>query len=221
MKNNHNILIVDDHPMIISAYIELIKSNWPNFNVITANDCSSVNYKVDQAFKTNAPFSIAIIDVDITEIDKEKLFSGIDIAKLIQKKIPTCLIIMLTMDTKGLIINNIVKRIKPLGFICKKDIDNSEFILALKKIISFEKYYSSSIIVSLGKIIKSNKNWDKYDTQILMYLEKGVPTKDLPKYINLSLSTIEKRKALLKKEILDSKGSDKELIEKCKMLKLL
>ena len=40
-------------------------------------------------------------------------------------------------------------------------------------------------------------SWDEFDTQILLF-RKGIQTKDLPEYINLSLSTIEKGKQQLK-----------------------
>ena len=52
-------------------------------------------------------------------------------------------------------------------------------------------------------------------------MSQGVKTIDLPKFIPLSLSTIEKRKARLKMEFIDSKASDKILLESIKKLGLL
>jgi hypothetical protein len=54
-----------------------------------------------------------------------------------------------------------------------------------------------------------------------LFLDKGIQTKNLTLFIDLSLSAIEKRKATLKNQILDRKATDNELIEKCKMLKLI
>jgi hypothetical protein len=63
--------------------------------------------------------------------------------------------------------------------------------------------------------------WDEIDVQIVLLLNKGIPTKELPNFIAYSLSTIEKRKALLKEILLDKKGTDAALIEKCKTLQLI
>ena len=89
------------------------------------------------------------------------------------------------------------------------------------RIVNIENYYSPTINTALQSLVKQNLKWDEFDTQIILLLDKGIQTKDLPQYINLSLSSIEKRKAVLKREILDQKASDKDLIAKCKMLKLI
>ena len=74
---------------------------------------------------------------------------------------------------------------------------------------------------SIQSLLRQTVKWDEFDTQIVLLLDKGIQTKDLPNHINLSLSSIEKRKATLKRQILDQKASDNELIEKCKVLKLI
>ena len=89
------------------------------------------------------------------------------------------------------------------------------------RIVNIENYFSPSINNAIQLLLKKTLSWDEFDTQILLFLEKGIQTKDLPQYINLSLSSIEKRKASLKAQIFNQKTSDKELIEKCKTLKLI
>lgn len=89
------------------------------------------------------------------------------------------------------------------------------------RIVNVENYFSPSINNAIQLLLKKTLSWDEFDTQILLFLEKGIQTKDLPEYINLSLSTIEKRKAAIKTQILNQKVTDKELIAKCKMLKLI
>ena len=64
-------------------------------------------------------------------------------------------------------------------------------------------------------------NWDEFDTQIILLLEKGIQTKNMPDYIDLALSTIEKRKASIKRQLGNQKITDEELISTCKTLKLI
>jgi hypothetical protein len=43
----------------------------------------------------------------------------------------------------------------------------------------------------------------------------------MPNHLSLSLSAIEKRKATIKNKLLKDKGSDKEIIEQAKKMKLI
>ena len=116
---------------------------------------------------------------------------------------------------------NAYKLVNPEGFISKNDIDFEMFPEIFDRIVNVENYFSPTINTAIQSLVKQNLKWDEFDTQIILLLDKVIQTKDLPQYINLSLSSIEKRKAILKRQILDQKSSDKELIAKCKMLKLI
>lgn len=65
-------------------------------------------------------------------------------------------------------------------------------------------------------MFKKNINWDNYDNEILILISQGVKTINLPNYIPLSMSAIEKRKANIKDQLLKGKGSDKDLVSKAK-----
>ena len=224
MENkNLNIFVVDDHPMNTDAYINLIQSTKPELALTfnKATDCHS-SYKIlVQAQKTNTPIDIALIDINIPEYREEKLMSGTDIALLIRNWFPNCIIIMLTMHSEPLLLFDTYKKINPEGFISKNDIDFEMFPEIFDRIVNIENYFSPTINTAIQSLVKQTLKWDEFDTQIIILLEKGIQTKDLPQYIDLSLSSIEKRKAILKRQILDQKSTDKELIEKCKMLKLI
>lgn len=224
MKNRKkHILVIDDHPMNSDAYINLIKSkeefNETNFH--KAVDCFSAFKLIKQAEISENPFDVALIDISIPEYREQKLLSGTDVAILLRNTFPDCIIIMLTMHNESLVLFNAYKQVNPEGFISKNDIDFEMFPEIFDRIVNVENYFSTSINNAIQQLLKNALSWDEFDTQILLFLEKGIQTKDLPEYINLSLSTIEKRKAILKRQILDQKSSDKELIAKCKILKLI
>lgn len=224
MKNKKmNILVVDDHQMNSDAYINLIKSSQGKKEIIfqKAIDCYTAFKVIKQAEKTSASIDIALIDISIPEYKEEKLLSGTDVALLLRNSFPDCLIIMLTMHTEPLILFNVFKQINPEGFISKNDIDFEMFPEIFDRIVNIENYFSPTINSAIQSLVKQTLKWDEFDTQIIILLDKGIQTKDLPQYIDLSLSSIEKRKAILKRQILDQKSTDKELIEKCKMLKLI
>lgn len=224
MKNKiNNILVIDDHPMNSDAYINLIKSK-DEFNETIfhkATNCFSAFKIIKQAEITETPFDVALIDISIPEYKEQKLLSGTDVALLIRNTFPDCIIIMLTMHNESLILFNAYKQVNPEGFISKNDIDFEMFPGIFYKIVNSENYYSASINNAIQQLLKRTLSWDEFDTQIILLLDKGIQTKDLPQFINISLSAIEKRKAVLKRQILDQKALDKDLIAKCKLLKLI
>jgi DNA-binding NarL/FixJ family response regulator len=218
-----NILIVEDHPMISEAYVELIRLIIKKTKIVflKASNCSTSLSIINQSKKTNIPIDIALVDIRIPEYREKNLFSGTDIAMILRELYPNCKILMLTMHTEALILFNVFKKINPEGFISKNDVDFKLFSDAFSRILLSENFYSPSIKNILQKKIKETFKWDEYDTQIIILLDKGILTKDMPNYINLSLSSIEKRKAIIKYQLLDKKSSDKELLERCKVLKLI
>ncbi len=69
--------------------------------------------------------------------------------------------------------------------------------------------------------VVKNIHWDEHDSKMVQLIADGIKTKDLVHYIPLSLSTIEKRKANLKRQLIFEGGSDAELIERVKKMGLL
>lgn len=216
MTNPINILIVDDHPFIIQAYrnaLDKYSQQGYEFVVTQANNCKTGYESITEA---KTPFDVAFFDISMPEYAEKGIYSGEDLAALIKNEMPGCKIILLTMHTELLKINNIIKNINPSGLIIKNDLTFDELIFAFDKIINNESYYSQTVIKLVGQAQYNNIELDAFDKQILFHLSKGVKTKDLPQYIPLSLSAIEKRKLNIR-EILEVKGgSDIDLINEAK-----
>jgi DNA-binding NarL/FixJ family response regulator len=216
MTNPIHILIVDDHPFIIQAYrnaLDKYSQQGYEFVVTQANNCKSGYESITEA---TTPFNVAFFDISMPEYAEKGIYSGEDLAALMKTEMPGCKIILLTMHTELLKINNIIKNINPSGLIIKNDLTFDELIFAFDKIINEESYYSQTVIKLVGQAQYNNIELDAFDKQILFHLSKGVKTKDLPQYIPLSLSAIEKRKLNIR-EILEVKGgSDIDLINEAK-----
>jgi DNA-binding NarL/FixJ family response regulator len=218
-----HILIVDDHPFIIEAYKNAIKGynskGAYEFAITQAKDCKT-GYEAITAPGIE-PFGIAFFDLSMPIYEEKGIFSGEDLALLIKKEMPECKIILLTMHTELLKINTIIKNINPNGLVIKNDLTFDELLLAFDKILKEENYYSQTVVKLVSQIQYDNIEIDAFDKQILYHLSKGTKTKDIPQYVPLSLSAVEKRKLNLK-ETLDIKGgSDIDLIREAKNKGLL
>lgn len=222
MIQNVNILIVDDHPMTVNGYINVLSDE--KFEGYELNFTKALNCKeaYDLITDTNNTFNLAYLDLSLPPYPEKKITSGIDIGMLLRQHIPDCTIVFLTMHSEAPLIERLIKDINPQGIMCKSDIDIDEFLNAFKIIFSGDTYLSSKIVKSLKDRVFDNYKLDNYDKQILMRLSEGIQTKNIPNYVPLSLSAIEKRKAHMKNMLLQGKGGDDfELIEAIKKIGVL
>lgn len=225
-KNNlskRTILIVDDHPINVDSYLALLSNIESNQNAqfLTAFDCEQAYNTINKSKISNNNIDFGFIDVNLPPYEEKKLHSGSDIALLIRKLFPSCKIIIISMHKEPVWVNQIYKSIKPEGFIAKSDINYKCFPEIFKNIEKNEVFLSKSIKEAKKIIIQKNINWDDHDSKILQLIAQGVKTTNLPEFIPLSLSSIEKRKANIKKQLILNSGSDKELIDVAKNLGFL
>ncbi|WPO77825.1 response regulator transcription factor [Flavobacterium sp. KACC 22761] len=219
-----NILIVDDHPMTVDSYVNLLSDNSLSTTEIFFHkkyNCENAYKEITLLKKQQLNIDFAILDVNLPSYPELNILNGIDLAAVVRKTHPQCKILLLTMHTEAFIVNRILNDIKPEGFIYKGEINFESFPVTCKKILAGEIIYSSEIIKSQKEFAQKNYDWDKFDTEILNLLAKGVKTIDIPSHIPLSISSIEKRKANIKNRLLLKSGSDTELINKARQLGLL
>ena len=224
MKMPLNILIVDDHPMTVDSYINLLSDGCfgaiePVF--LKSYNCEDAYKKILLFEKQNIKIDFAILDVNLPPFNDFNITSGIDLASIIRKTHPECKILLLTMHTEAFIVNRIIKGIVPDGFISKSEVNFESFPLMCKKIFLGEIIHSNEIIKSQKTLAQRNLDWDEYDSQILILLSQGVKTVNIPNHVPLSISSVEKRKANIKSHLLLGKGGDTELINKARQLGLL
>ena len=223
MLTKRTILIVDDHPINVESYQTLLSKIESNAKAeyLLAFDCEQSYNTIKKCQFSGKVIDFAFIDISIPAFNEKKLTSGSDIAMLIRETFPQCKIIIISMHKEPLWVNQIYKSINPEGFIAKSDINYIIFPEIFKTIEKKETYYSTSIKNAQKIMIQKNINWDDYDSKILQLLAEGVKTINMPNYIPLSLSTIEKRKSNIKKQLILNEGSDKELVDIAKTLGLV
>lgn len=204
---------VDSYKTLLST----IDSN-EKANFLLGYNCEEAFIILQQTKHDKKNIHFAFVDVNLPPFEEKKLFSGSDVAKLIRDYFPDCKIIIISMYNEPNWVNQIYNSVNPEGFIAKSDINYKNFPNAFKSVENNEIYYSKSIKKSRKILIKQNINWDEYDSKIALLLCQGIKTVNLPKHIPLSLSTIEKRKANMKKQLIFKSGSDIDLINKIKEL---
>ncbi|MGV8995148.1 MAG: response regulator [Flavobacterium sp.] len=218
------ILIVDDHPMTVDGYVNLLSeydfgAAKPEF--IKAHNCQEAYNKINIQLALEQDIDLALLDVSLPAFPQHNILDGVDVGLYLRNKMSDCKIIMQTMHSEPVKVDNIVKQLRPEGFISKNDINFEIFSTICNRIIRGENYFSPTILKAQQEMSKNNLEFDIHDNKILVLLAQGVKTINLPEYIPLSLSAIEKRKATIKDQLLQKKGSDLELLQKARQLGLL
>jgi DNA-binding NarL/FixJ family response regulator len=211
------VFMADDHPFIIEAYDNTIKTyeNEYEITVLKASNCKEAYETLNNS--ETPQIDLAFLDVSMPAFEERNVLTGEDVARIIKNKQPQCKIIMLTMLSDSLRILNIIKNINPNGLIIKNDLTFEELKNAFEKILKGDNYYSQTVVkyVSQSASIESSPI-DELDRQILYHISRGVKTKNIPMYTSMSLSTIEKRKLHLKDLFKVKGGSDEDLIREAR-----
>ncbi|WP_286760572.1 response regulator [Salegentibacter sp. UBA1130] len=218
------VLMVDDHPLIVEGYKNILQElSSTEYKIIfeTANDLKEAYKKVKQSVISEILFDLIFLDINLPEYTEKNLSSGEDLAVYVRKTSPSSKIVFLTMHNENYRLYNLVKNINPEGLLVKSDVGSKDLTNAFQNVISDKIYYSTTVLKLLQKQVTNDFALDQFDRQILYQLSLGIQTKKLPQVIPLSLPAIEKRKRNLK----DVFGLDKEgdliLLRRAKQLGFL
>lgn len=210
--------MVDDHPMIIEGYKNTLVDSFEqfyDFTIDVASNCDEAKEYIENE-ETSATYDLALIDIKLPPSQDGELTSGEDVALLLKRFHPNSRVVILTMHNQDSRIHSILHNVNPEGFLIKSDLSSRELQRAFEDIMEGRTYYSSTVNDHFRRRMANDFSLDTKNIQILYHLSRGVQTKNLGNYINLSLSAIEKRKNNIK-ELFDLKsGNDEALIEEAR-----
>lgn len=218
MKKKLKVLMIDDHPMIIEGYKNtLLGENQKEYQIKIdiASNCDDAYANIVKSSETIA-YDMLFVDIKLPPSSDGSITSGEDLAKHAKELLPKAKIIILTMHREDHRIHNILKNINPAGFLIKSDLTSSELLLAFNNIIKGKAYYSATVNDHFRKMMTNKFSLDEKNLKILYHLSRGVKTKNLPNYVSLSLSAIEKRKNQIKEMFSIAKADDQMLLEEAR-----
>ena len=212
-----NVLVVDDHPMIVDAYYSVLNRDKlfkDSMNFYKSLDCKEAHQIIMRFQNSETDLDLAVIDLGLPPFIEESLLDGSQLAYLIKKIFPNCKVVVITAVNEVLKIYDVVKKIRPEGLLIKSDIRIDNFVTIIKTILDGTYYQSPAVRLCIEQIWTKELMVEDYNRQILLYLSKGYKVKDLDKVINISSSAIEKRIVKMKKafNVTDDSGLVKESI---------
>ncbi|SDG41272.1 response regulator [Psychroflexus sediminis] len=215
---NYNVLLVDDHPMIIAGFeqaLDIISENNEEikFKRDSAQNCTDA---ADYIMDSNQAYDLICLDLSLPGSKDGKYNSGEDLAKLARKCQSEAKLLICTMLENNYKVLNVMRRIDPDGFLVKSDTNPDILISAIENLLNGKTYQSATVHQMLKRTVEFSHNIDEDNLKILYLLSQGILTKNLPEHMGLSLSAIEKRKKQMKQFFDISNTNDKILLEKAK-----
>ena len=216
MKEKHSILIVDDHLMIIEGYKTALKFGFSNFSdallqVDFATDFKGAIEKIKCSINKKK-YDLIVLDLSLPQCIKHKMNSGEDLGNWVRSVTPDTKLLVITSYDDKVRIGNVLSELNPEGFLLKSEISSLDLVTAVYSVLNNKIHYGSKV----SEIIKTRHSapfsLDSINIQILKEISNGTKAKDLPKYIPLSKSGIEKRKRYLKEVFNTKTETDRELI---------
>lgn len=208
------LLIVEDHPAMIEGYRSILDSSKDfAFDITEANDCESgYNAIMD---KRN-DFDLIFLDLILPPAPNLKIVDGEDLAKIIRRQKPDLKIVVLTSHVESFPLYSIIRNVVPEGLLVKSDFSREELLGAVNKIVNHEIYHSATVKRGLKDFLNRGVYLDACNRKIIMLLSQGIKTKNLPQYLNLSVSAIDKRKAQIKEFFNIEKGNDEDILREAR-----
>lgn len=220
MDKSISVLIIDDHPIIASAYESALESFVTQNATYNFKITSIYNLDEAQLLLDNPNFveniDLVFLDMRLPASSDGSLVSGEDLGNQIKAKQPGARIIVSTTFNDNYRLHNILQSINPEGFLVKNDINHKELLSAVENVLAGSPYYSKTVLNLLRKQVGSDIYLDEVDRKMLYELSIGSKLKDLTDLLPLSVAGIEKRRRNLKKIFGISGAEDRELVKVAK-----
>ena len=204
--------MIDDHIPVLTGYEILLnaENRVYDFKIFKASDGNEAWLILNNHIEN--PFDLIFLDINIPLTGKTTSVNGIDLGLKIRNKFKSKILVLTYLENTGKI-HSIIESIKPEGFLIKSEITGKSLYQSVDNIINNKNYYSKSIRNIRNSFdVQGNNNLDLCDIKIIELLSKGEKMKDIPKYIPLSLATVERRKKRIKIYFDIENSSDLQLI---------
>ena len=178
MEKNKNILVVDDHPIVLAGLRALISQDGLYNKTWGASDLQSAKEIINLE-----NIDIAIIDLELSEDN------GLELIKQLQHNHPKTKIVVYTMHQEVWTIRQLMS--EDVDAIVLKGDNTQELLTALHKIEDGKGYYSQQFVRLISQQNTKQANLSSREMEVLECISDGHTTNAIAQELNISTNTVE------------------------------
>ena len=199
VKSTTRVLIVDDHPVVLSGCRSLFASD-PSVKIDEAADAKSGH----RAFTVRKP-DVTVIDIKLPDV------SGFELMRRIRKDDPDARIIMFSMNDDPAFVVRAIE-MGAQGYVSKGD-DPRVLVKAVRKVVAGENFISPHLAEAVtfsSAAIKANptSQMSSRELEILRLLGRGDKIVEVADALEISYKTVANTTSLLKQKLGAKNHSD-------------
>ena len=199
VKSTTRVLIVDDHPVVLSGCRSLFASD-TSVKIDEAGDAKSGH----RAYVTRKP-DVTVIDINLPDV------SGFELMRRIRKEDPDAKIIMFSMNDDPAFVVRAVE-MGAQGYVSKGD-DPRILVKAVRKVAAGDNFISPQLAEAVtfsGASIKANpaSQISARELEILRLLGRGDKITEVADALEISYKTVANTTSLLKQKLHAKNHSD-------------
>lgn len=211
------ILILEDHKLIVEGFKLALSEGYDKFEIDVANNCNDCLKLLN-----STAYDLYVIDINVPAGNTSENLSGRSVLEKVRKlNKKNCKIVICTSHSEYLTIYSLFKEFSPDGFVLKCDITPQDFKSCINSVLDNKSYYSNTVLEAIDKVIAESKYLDAINRSILALMDKGVRTKNMANYVNLSQSAIDKRKLAIREFFGLYKGNDEDILTIARLKKFI
>jgi DNA-binding NarL/FixJ family response regulator len=205
------VLLVSDKMYYLRNYraaFEKIESSSLDYS-FSFTELHAYNTAIDfiKKMDTSEFFAIICLQISIPLGIHSQQEDGSSLGIMLRRRFPEAVIILSVNFSLTYNIWNLINMIKPEAVISEDRNDESNLPIHIVQALKDPPYYCSTFLKTLKKYLEREIELDKLEQKLLYELSKGTRMAALPNILNMSISTIEKRKKRLK-ELFQVEGED-------------
>lgn len=191
--NKTNVLLVDDHQIILDGLKSLLKN------------AEEINFSAEANNGREALRILDILSIDVVLMDIDMpVMNGIDALKEIRKRFPDVKVIILSMHNEAGMIKNLIE-LGASGYLLKS-CSQDELIDAITKVASGHSFFSADVTLSLLNPQTSNGKTKvefltERETEILKLIAAGFSNKEIGDKLFISHRTVDTHRTNLMKKL--------------------
>jgi len=198
-KSTTRVLIIDDHPVVLSGCRSLFASD-PTIRIDEAADAKSGH----RAFMQKKP-DVTVIDINLPDV------SGFALMRRIRKDDPEARIIMFSMNDDPAFVVRAIE-MGAQGYVSKGD-DPRVLVKAVRKVAAGDNFISPQLAEAVtfsGAAIKASPatQLSARELEILRLLGRGDKIVEVAKALDISYKTVANTTSLLKQKLRAKNHSD-------------